>query len=49
VLNAPLAGVAPGQACVFYEGARVLGGGWITRKASSAPLRGTEPTRIPAV
>ncbi|PPE03358.1 tRNA 2-thiouridine(34) synthase MnmA [Holospora curviuscula] len=22
-------GVAPGQACVFYEGTRVLGGGWI--------------------
>ncbi|MEM9285483.1 MAG: tRNA 2-thiouridine(34) synthase MnmA [Pseudomonadota bacterium] len=28
----PEAGVAPGQACVFYEadGSRVLGGGWIT-------------------
>jgi tRNA-specific 2-thiouridylase len=24
-------GVAPGQACVFYCGTRVLGGGWITR------------------
>lgn len=23
--------VTPGQACVFYEGTRVLGGGWITR------------------
>jgi tRNA-uridine 2-sulfurtransferase len=23
--------VAPGQACVFYEGSRVLGGGWIAR------------------
>jgi tRNA-specific 2-thiouridylase len=23
--------VAPGQACVFYDGTRVLGGGWITR------------------
>ena len=23
--------VSPGQACVFYEGSRVLGGGWITR------------------
>jgi tRNA-specific 2-thiouridylase len=30
----PQAGVAPGQACVFYEGSRVLGGGWIDR----APL-----------
>jgi tRNA-uridine 2-sulfurtransferase len=27
-------GVAPGQACVFYMGTRVLGGGWIVR----APL-----------
>ncbi len=24
-------GVAPGQACVFYDGERVLGGGWIGR------------------
>jgi tRNA-uridine 2-sulfurtransferase len=28
----PASGVAPGQACVFYDGARVLGGGWIVRK-----------------
>ncbi|MDR3438999.1 tRNA 2-thiouridine(34) synthase MnmA [Telmatospirillum sp.] len=26
----PEEGVAPGQACVFYDGERVLGGGWIT-------------------
>jgi tRNA-uridine 2-sulfurtransferase len=26
-------GVAPGQACVFYSGERVLGGGWIERPA----------------
>ncbi len=26
------AGVAPGQACVFYDGDRALGGGWITRR-----------------
>ncbi len=32
VLDLPLAGIAPGQACVFYDGTRVLGGGWITRK-----------------
>ena len=25
----PISGVAPGQACVFYDGRRVLGGGWI--------------------
>lgn len=30
-LDAPQAGIAPGQACVFYDGDRVLGGGWIRR------------------
>ncbi len=30
VFEAPLFGVSPGQAAVFYDGARVLGGGWIT-------------------
>ena len=30
-LDAPEEGVAPGQACVFYDGDRVLGGGWIRR------------------
>ena len=30
----PQAGVAPGQACVFYDDTRVLGGGWIAQ----APL-----------
>ena len=29
VLDAPEYGVAPGQACVVYDGSRVLGGGWI--------------------
>ena len=24
-------GIAPGQACVFYDGERVLGGGWIAQ------------------
>ena len=28
-LHAPEIGVAAGQACVFYAGERVLGGGWI--------------------
>jgi tRNA-specific 2-thiouridylase len=28
---APQVAVAPGQACVFYRGSRVLGGGWIAR------------------
>jgi tRNA-specific 2-thiouridylase len=30
-LDEPQAGIAPGQACVFYDGERVLGGGWIER------------------
>lgn len=30
----PEYGVSPGQACVFYDGEQVLGGGWITK----APL-----------
>lgn len=29
-LDVPEEGVAPGQACVAYDGSRVLGGGWIT-------------------
>jgi tRNA-specific 2-thiouridylase len=36
VLHRPEYGVAPGQACVVYAGARVLGGGWITRAAKEA-------------
>ena len=32
-LDEPTLGVAPGQACVIYDGARVLGGGWIRRAA----------------
>ncbi|MFN3613647.1 MAG: tRNA 2-thiouridine(34) synthase MnmA [Rubrimonas sp.] len=31
VMDAPEEGVAPGQACVLYDGNRVLGGGWIAR------------------
>ena len=31
VLEEPLFGVAPGQACVAYDGTRLLGGGWIRR------------------
>ena len=29
VFDQPEYGVAPGQAAVFYEGSRLLGGGWI--------------------
>jgi tRNA-specific 2-thiouridylase len=37
-LDRPEAAVTPGQACVFYEGARVLGGGWIARGRASQPV-----------
>lgn len=33
----PESGVAPGQACVFYAGSRVLGGGWIETAPRLAP------------
>jgi len=32
----PEYGVSPGQACVFYDGTRVLGGGWIARENREA-------------
>ncbi|CAA6606467.1 tRNA-specific 2-thiouridylase MnmA [Rhodospirillaceae bacterium LM-1] len=35
VLDEPEEGVAPGQACVVYEGSRVLGGGWIAKDRNS--------------
>ena len=34
ILHTAYAGVAPGQACVFYDGKRMLGGGWISRSDS---------------
>jgi tRNA-specific 2-thiouridylase len=33
VLDAAASGVAPGQAAVLYDGERLLGGGWIRRRA----------------
>jgi tRNA-uridine 2-sulfurtransferase len=33
VLDTPAGAVAPGQAAVLYDGERVLGGGWIRRRA----------------
>lgn len=47
-------GVAPGQACVFYDGvgpeARVLGGGWIarTRTATGEDISRPAPARVTA-
>ena len=35
-LDGPELGIAPGQACVFYAGERVLGGGWIRRDRPGA-------------
>jgi tRNA-specific 2-thiouridylase len=35
LLTEAQAGIAPGQACVFYDGDRVLGGGWIVRQGKS--------------
>jgi tRNA-specific 2-thiouridylase len=32
-MDEPEAGVSPGQACVLYDGERVIGGGWITKNA----------------
>jgi tRNA-uridine 2-sulfurtransferase len=36
LLDEPALGVAPGQACVVYDGSRVLGGGWIAREMRAA-------------
>ena len=43
MLDAPALGVAPGQACVCYDGSRVLGGGWIRRSANA--VEGLETRR----
>ena len=40
----PQLGVAPGQAVVFYDGDRVLGGGWIKSSEPRATSRGTSET-----
>ena len=41
-LDEPEFGVAPGQACVAYQGSRVLGGGWI---ASGVPGNGRKEAK----
>jgi len=42
VFDTPEYGVSPGQACVVYDGDRVLGGGWI--KAAHSALMPSEST-----
>lgn len=37
-LSEPQFGISPGQAAVFYDGSRVLGGGWITGTDNRAVL-----------
>jgi tRNA-specific 2-thiouridylase len=43
VLKAPQHGIAPGQAAVFYDGTRLLGGGWITGAALDRPAQKGAP------
>jgi tRNA-specific 2-thiouridylase len=38
----PQLAVAPGQGAAFYDGDRLLGGGWIARAPSAARLVGAE-------
>ena len=49
VLDAPVLGVAPGQACVCYDGSRVLGGGWILRRVSDRSTDKLEAAVQPAL
>jgi tRNA-uridine 2-sulfurtransferase len=37
-LDEPETAVSPGQACVLYDGTRVLGGGWVQRSPRDHPL-----------
>ena len=39
LVRPPKTPIAPGQACVFYQDSRVLGGGWITA-ADAVPVAG---------
>jgi tRNA-specific 2-thiouridylase len=41
VFDAAQFGVAPGQACVVYQGSRVLGGGWIRREGAAGARTAT--------
>ncbi|MDX1923057.1 MAG: tRNA 2-thiouridine(34) synthase MnmA [Alphaproteobacteria bacterium] len=41
--NDPQFGVAPGQACVVYDGNRVMGGGWIAKTHAMVNPNGPKP------
>jgi len=43
VFGEPESGVAPGQACVVYDGTRVLGGGWIAATEPAVSGDGKHP------
>ncbi|HLJ19717.1 MAG TPA: tRNA 2-thiouridine(34) synthase MnmA [Stellaceae bacterium] len=45
ILDTPALGVAPGQACVWYDGSRVLGGGWIRRGPDAISRERTDRVR----
>ncbi len=47
-LDQPAFGVAPGQACVCYDGDRVLGGGWIAATGLSDLSLATKPAVLAA-
>ena len=47
-LEEPEAATAPGQACVIYDGDRVLGGGWIAGTGQSAALAAASGDGAPA-
>ena len=47
-LETPEPATAPGQACVLYDGERVLGGGWITGTGRSGALAGRDGHAEPA-
>jgi tRNA-specific 2-thiouridylase len=48
MLDEPAYGVAPGQACVIYEGDRVLGGGIIRRPPATAAAVATRADLMPS-
>jgi tRNA-specific 2-thiouridylase len=48
-LDAPAEAVAPGQACVLYDGDRVLGGGWIRRAEPLREAAAEAPRAAPAL